>query len=340
MDPLTNNLLAWYDQTRRILPWRETPSPYRTWVSEVMLQQTRVETVLPYFDRFMKRFPTVHALAEADEDDVLGLWSGLGYYSRARNMHRTAKIVHEAGAFPSDAVGLRALPGIGEYMAAAIASIAFNEDIATVDGNIARVMSRLHADGSPRKMMWTHARSHLPAGRAGDYNQALMDLGARVCIPKNPRCDDCPVQEHCLAHSRDSVSAFPPPKPKRKVPEVFMGCLAVHHDGQFWFGRRPSKGLWAGLWELPTATFKKTPTTNDIQHHFGLETKKLGVIRHVLTHRIVHLAVFVADESNPIGPFHYSNFRPMGLNNLESLGTSSLTEKALAMAQDWTDMRA
>ena len=164
--PASKNL-SWYEQTRRILPWREAPSPYRTWVSEVMLQQTRVETVLPYFERFMKRFPTVNALADAEEDDVLGLWSGLGYYSRARNMHRTAKIVREAGAFPADAAGLRALPGIGEYMAAAIASIAFNEDIATVDGNIARVMSRLHADASPRKMMWTHARS-IAARRAGD----------------------------------------------------------------------------------------------------------------------------------------------------------------------------
>ena len=339
MDRFSKNLLDWYDRTRRKLPWREAPSPYRTWISEVMLQQTRVETVLPYYDRFMKRFPDVESLANASEDEVLGLWSGLGYYSRARNMHRTAQLVRDAGQFPFDSHGLRALPGIGEYMAAAIASIALNEDVATVDGNIARVMSRLHADPSPRKKMWEHARLHLPKGRAGDYNQALMDLGARLCVPRNPRCEPCPVQMDCSAYAKDQVDQFPPPKPKRKVPEVFMGCLAAYHEGRFWYGRRPNVGLWAGLWEFPTTEFDTTPTQQDMLKHFGVSARCLGEIRHVLTHRIVHMSVFIANVADPVGPYKYAKFGALTAEQVQSIGTSSLTQKAIAMAQDWMDTR-
>ena len=210
-----------------------------------MLQQTQVNTALPYFERFMERFPTVEELAKAPEDDVLSLWSGLGYYSRARNMHKTAKIVVEKGQFPLDIKGLRALPGIGEYMAAAIASIALGQDEATVDGNIARVMSRLHADSGPRRLMWGHARAHLPVGRAGDYNQALMDLGARICRPKRAACVECPVQEHCQAYALDAVHLYPPAKSKRTVPTRRIEAFWFERHGAILLGRRPAEEAFA-----------------------------------------------------------------------------------------------
>ena len=335
MDPIAKDLLNWYDQNRRILPWREEPSPYRTWVSEVMLQQTRVDTVLPYFDRFMRRFPTVDSLSEASVDEVLGMWSGLGYYSRARNMHKAAQQVVKDGSFPFDIEGLRSLPGVGEYMAAAIASIALGHDEATVDGNIARVMSRLHADASPRKAMWTHARAHLPEGRAGDYNQALMDLGARVCLPRQARCESCAVSSHCEAYSLGQVDRFPPQKKKKKAPTVQMGCISVRGSGGIWLGRRPQEGLWGGLWEMPTVELSTgvENTEEHVQTWFGDEVRLVGRIRHILTHRIVDLHVFSAANSEAAGPFHYEGFRMYDPEQLDALGVSALTTKAIKLCQ-------
>jgi A/G-specific adenine glycosylase len=288
----------------------------------------------------MARFPTVADLAQAQEDEVLSLWSGLGYYSRARNMHKASKMVFEAGEFPVDEEGFRALPGVGEYMAAAIASIALGHDVATVDGNIARVMSRLHADASPRKTMWKHARTHLPAGRAGDYNQALMDLGSRICIPKNPRCSLCPVDVDCRALSTDTVALYPPPKVKKKVPETHMACIAVGEGERFWLGRRPSKGLWGGLWELPTLESSTAPTATQAEQWFGVPASGIGVIRHVLTHRIIWMSVFGADVTGPYGPLHYEEFKLVNRQQIQVLGVSRLTEKTMAMAQDWRAMRS
>jgi A/G-specific adenine glycosylase len=335
LDSIAKDLLNWYDRERRTLPWREHPSPYRTWVSEVMLQQTRVDTVLPYFDRFMTRFPTVQDLAVAELDEVLGLWSGLGYYSRARNMHTSAKQVHEAGTFPLDINGLRELPGIGEYMAAAIASIALGHDVATVDGNIARVMSRLHADPSPRKAMWAHAEAHLPVGRAGDYNQALMDLGARICLSRGPRCHECPVSAHCEALETDQVSQFPLPKKKRAVPTVRMACVVVPNSAGFWFGRRGQNGLWGGLWELPTVDLPPSGTdvVEFVSRWFGGPVGPLGRIRHILTHRIIDLHVVIAPHADILGPFHYEQFERFGPQALTKVGISALTKKALELAQ-------
>jgi A/G-specific adenine glycosylase len=300
-----------------------------------MLQQTRVDTVLPYFDRFMARFPTVEDLAVADLDEVLGLWSGLGYYSRARNMHTTAKQVHEAGSFPFDIKGLRGLPGIGEYMAAAIASIALGQDVATVDGNIARVMSRLHADASPRKAMWAHADAHLPTGRAGDYNQALMDMGARICLPRGPSCHECPISIHCEAYETDQVSKFPPAKKKRTVPTVRMACVVVPNSTGFWFGRRAPNGLWGGLWELPTVDLPSTISDvgEFVSQWFGGPVGQLGRIHHILTHRIIDLHVVIAAPADILGPFHYEQFERFGPQALTRVGISALTKKALRLAQ-------
>ncbi|MEC8422612.1 MAG: A/G-specific adenine glycosylase, partial [Myxococcota bacterium] len=208
MHPLSRDLLAWYDAHRRILPWRDDGAgPYRTWISEVMLQQTRVETVKPYFARWMERFPTVEDLAAAPQDEVLAMWSGLGYYSRARNIHRAAQMVVEAGTFPTDLASVRALPGVGEYIAGAIASIALGLDEPAVDGNLERVLSRVHAHRGGRRAITAIARTLLPSGRAGDWNQALMDVGSGFCIPKAPRCPDCPLQRHCIAYARGTPTA-------------------------------------------------------------------------------------------------------------------------------------
>jgi len=341
LDSLAQNLLNWYDRERRKLPWREEVNPYRTWVSEVMLQQTRVDTVIPYFERFMDRFPTVQHLAEADLDEVLSMWSGLGYYSRARNMHRAANVIKAGDRFPDDVSGLRSLPGVGEYISAAIASIAFGRDVATVDGNIARVMARVHVDPSPRKRMWGHAQTHLPVGRAGDYNQALMDLGARICIPKNPRCPICPVKTDCRAATDGTADQFPPPKPKRQVPEVHMACVAVRDHEDLWLGRRPNEGLWGGLWELPTVKIDHNSNISDAETWFGAALTEVGKIRHVLTHRVIQLRVYTSKNSNDVGPFHYDEFGRFSKTEMGQVGTSRLTEKALAMVlQSVTETRS
>ncbi|MCJ7718049.1 MAG: A/G-specific adenine glycosylase, partial [Anaerolineales bacterium] len=200
-----NRMLSWYSTNARDLPWRTSRDPYLIWVSEIMLQQTRVETVIPYFNRWIKTFPTLKSLAEASEDQVLSLWEGLGYYSRARNLHLTSKIVSEnfGGVLPRDSNSLQILPGIGRYTAGAIASIAFNEDAPIVDGNIRRVYTRFFNIGTPvqtsktERYLWSLAKENLPSGMAGEFNQALMEFGALICLPKNPDCTNCPLQNDC-----------------------------------------------------------------------------------------------------------------------------------------------
>ncbi|NOY25696.1 MAG: A/G-specific adenine glycosylase, partial [Oligoflexia bacterium] len=229
-------LLAWYQAHHRSLPWRpeavDLRDPYRTWLSEIMLQQTRVETVVPYFHRFLARFPTVDALALAPLDDVLAVWSGLGYYSRARNLHAAARLVAAAGSFPDTLVGLRALPGVGAYVSGAVASIAFGLDAAAVDGNVERVLSRLFAYRGPRSGVHRLASAMLPSGQAGDFNQALMDLGSSVCTARSPSCPACPLETDCRALAAKRIDQFPLKKTRRSVPQ--RDALAV----VLWRGQR------------------------------------------------------------------------------------------------------
>jgi len=298
-----------------------------------MLQQTRVDTVIPYFERFMDRFPTVHALAEADPDTVMSLWSGLGYYSRARNLQRAAAIIVQQGYFPDDLEGLRALPGIGEYIAGAVASIAFGLDVATVDGNIARVMARVHADASSRRQMWAHTETHLPKGRAGDYNQALMDLGARICVPRSPRCEQCPISAECTAAGTDTVHLYPPAKIKKKVPEAHLACVVELRNGTYLLGRRPEEGLWGGLWEFPTTTWTGGDDASAVAAWWGAKLEYVGTIRHVLTHRVFHLAVFVPVGDSADRTLKYKRVARFTCEQLEEVGTSRLTAKALEIVQ-------
>jgi len=337
MDPLAKDLLAWYDADARVLPWRSEPSPYRTWLSEVMLQQTQVDTVIPYFERFLKRFPAVEDLAVAPLDEVLEMWSGLGYYSRARNLHKAAGIVSEKGTFPFDIKGLRSLPGVGEYMAAAIASIAYGQDEATVDGNIARVMARVHADRGPRKGMWTHARQHLPPGRAGDYNQALMDLGARICRPRSPKCPKCPVSSHCEARALGVVDEIPAPKVRKAAPVSQLEAHVFERNGLYLLARRPVEGLWGGLWEFPTIGSagkhwakderrRKWDAAYGVPHQAG---PVLFETRHVLSHRIFQYALQRSTGEAPIALGEYTEMRWVQMDPKPSIGLSALTSKGL-----------
>jgi len=320
MEAITKDLLAWYDAHRRILPWREEPTVYRVWISEVMLQQTRVDTVLPYFERFMNRFPTVEALAEAPLDDVLKLWSGLGYYSRARNLHKTATEISKRGVFPKDIKGLRELSGVGEYMAGAIGSIALGLDVATVDGNIARVMARLHVDAGSRRAMWSHAERLVPAGRAGDHNQALMDLGARICTPRSPSCVHCPISAHCLAFTTGNPERYPPPKAKRPSPRVHLQACCYHKGGHVWMAKRGPEGLWAGLWEFP-------------QLQKPENSEKIFETNHLLTHRRIEFELWLSPGEPPEPTDQYPQYKWIPLVEVDALGISALTRKALGAVQ-------
>jgi len=245
---LRRALLHWYNQNRRELPWRRDAEPYRVWVSEIMLQQTRVAAVLDHYARFMQRFPTVQALAAARESSVLAAWSGLGYYHRARRMHEAAKVIvrERKGNFPLTAEEWRKLPGVGRYTAAAIASIAFGEAVAVVDGNVERVLVRMLGFGEGREALWQQAERLLDRERPGDFNQALMELGATVCTPRAPQCLICPLYAWCKSRGAEAV----PPKESRKRKQLY--CALANKGGAVLMVQRPANAsLMAGMWELP-----------------------------------------------------------------------------------------
>ena len=254
-------VLAWYDQFgRKDLPWQQNMTPYRVWVSEIMLQQTQVATVIPYYERFMQQLPTVDALARAEADEVLHLWTGLGYYSRARNLHRTAQIVvnEHGGEFPASVEGLQALPGIGRSTAGAIASLSMGLRASILDGNVKRVLARYHAvEGWPGEKavhdrLWVIAERYTPQQRFNHYTQAMMDLGATLCTRSKPSCLLCPVQAGCEARRLGQPTAYPHSKPRKTLPvRQCVMPLLVNPQGEVWLQRRPDSGLWGGLWCPP-----------------------------------------------------------------------------------------
>ena len=262
------NLLRHYARHQRDLPWRRTRDPYAIWISEVMLQQTRVDTVIPDYRRWLERFPNVEALAKAKEDEVLRVWQGLGYYSRARRLHQGARVVRErhGGVLPGSSQELRGLPGVGEYTAGAVASIAFGEVVPAVDGNVKRVLSRLFdlPSATPGEFR-ALARELVDPERPGDFNQALMELGALVCTPRPPRCGECPISSECLALRRGTAAERPVPKIKKPIPEVDVAVLVVvakDEDGGLWLllRKRPPTGLLAGMWEFPGVEVTNEPS--------------------------------------------------------------------------------
>ena len=292
---LFETLLRWYDENKRVLPWRDDVDPYRVWVSEIMLQQTRVETVKSYFTRWMRLFPTLRALAEAEEDEVLKAWEGLGYYSRARNLHRAAKTVCETcgGVLPAKKEELRRLPGIGEYTAGAILSIAFGIAEPAVDGNVLRVVSRLTADPSDvsdtavRKRVADDLRPLMPAGRTSEFTQALFELGALVCLPNDAyKCEECPLRASCAACRSGTQSRYPvkPQKAKQRTQEITV--LVCTAEGKFALRKRPEKGLLANLYEFPNEAGRLAPA--EVGARFGSDAivTPLPAATHVFTHLI------------------------------------------------------
>ncbi len=264
---IRSSLTTWYDRCKRDLPWRGSSDPYAVWVSEIMLQQTQVRTVIPYYRRFLERFPDVPTLARAPLSDVLKSWEGLGYYTRARNLHRAAQTVlrdHD-GHLPAEPAQLRKLPGIGQYTAAAIASIAFGLDHSVLDGNVTRVLCRLfHVTDSPaqtaaRKTLLDLAEALIPKGRAGHFNQAVMDLGATVCLPRNPACDACPLGRFCQARAQGDQAELPVKAPRKPVPHQTLLVALIRRRGRLLIVRRPSTGLLADLWNFPTPPAQGAP---------------------------------------------------------------------------------
>lgn len=304
-------LLDWYARHARQMPWRDHPDPYCVWVSEIMLQQTRVETVIPYYQLWVGRFPTITALAEAPEQEVLRLWEGLGYYSRARNLHRAARIVLEkhGGRLPDQVEELIRLPGIGRYTAGAIASIAFGKDEAALDGNIRRVLSRVFDMSLPvqskegEARLWALARENLPRGKAGDYNQALMDLGAMVCLPRSPLCEQCPLREVCKAYQSGNQTERPVRMAKEPIPHYIVTAAVIWRDGQVLITQRPEKGLLGGLWEFPGGKLEQGENLSDallreIHEELGVKIvvgASMGVYRHAYTHFRVTLHAFCCE---------------------------------------------
>ncbi|MGY8869166.1 MAG: A/G-specific adenine glycosylase, partial [Pseudomonadales bacterium] len=254
-------VLDWFDQHgRHNLPWQQDKTAYFTWISEIMLQQTQVTTVIPYFERFIERFPDVQTLANAEQDEVLHLWTGLGYYARARNLHKTAQIVATDyyGEFPQTVEALEQLPGIGRSTAGAVLSISTGKRAAILDGNVKRVLARFYAlegwTGSTanQKTLWEYAERNTPQKRVGEYTQAMMDLGATLCTRSKPSCPSCPLQNHCTALKLGRSSEFPHPKPKKKIPvKQTIMLLLQDEQQQTLLQQRPPTGLWGGLWSLP-----------------------------------------------------------------------------------------
>lgn len=301
----SERVLAWFDSHgRKDLPWQLKPTPYRVWVSEIMLQQTQVATVIPYYNRFMLRFPDAVGLANAAEDDVLHHWSGLGYYARARNLQRAAQIVRDeyGGKFPESFDEVAALPGIGRSTAGAILSLACGQQHAILDGNVKRVLARHAAiDGWPGnaqtlQRLWKIAEARLPAERFDHYSQAMMDLGATVCTRTKPACDACPVASDCVAHIESRQAEFPGRKPKQVLPERSVDMLLIEHNGELLLEKRPPAGIWGGLWSLPEAENGEAL----LREQFGnVAIVELPRLTHTFSHFRLHIRPLHAAVSKP-----------------------------------------
>ena len=304
MSSFAGRLMRWQAQHgRHDLPWQRTRDPYRIWLAEIMLQQTQVATVIPYYERFLARFPDVRSLARASIDAVLTLWSGLGYYSRARNLHAAARAVLEqhGGKFPRTRAGLESLPGVGRSTAAAIAAFAFGEREAILDGNVKRVLARHFAvrgragDARVERRLWRLAESLLPKRGIEPYTQALMDLGATVCVRARPACERCPVRASCIAHAQGRTAAYPQARVRKAVPVKSTAMLLLLRAGEVLLEKRPPAGIWGGLWCLPELQMSEDPRRH-CERKFGARLasmEKLPLLRHGFTHFTLDIAPIV-----------------------------------------------
>lgn len=318
-DNMSELLLAWFIRHgRRDLPWQINPTPYRVWISEIMLQQTQVATVIPYFERFMQRFPQVQALAAAALDEVLHLWSGLGYYARARNLHRAAQVICTTcqGQFPDEFAALLNLPGIGRSTAGAILALSSGQRHAILDGNVKRVLARLHAvpgwPGHPKvqAQLWILAELHTPGANVASYTQAIMDLGATVCTRRLPDCPRCPLQTLCLAHAEQRTADYPAPGPRKLLPRRSTMMLMLRNErGEVLLEQRPPAGIWGGLWSFPECTARADITDADTQNIGRWSVERLGfsldaiefwpVLSHVFSHFQLDITPVSANVCTP-----------------------------------------
>lgn len=333
-------VLEWYDAHARSLPWRAPPGAsamdaYRVWLSEIMLQQTTVAAVLPYFEKFTRKWPDIDALAAADEAEVLAAWAGLGYYSRARNMVKTARIVSAMGGFPTDEAALRALPGLGPYTAAAIAAIAFDQRAVVVDANIERVVARICAIATPlptgKTEIYRQADMLTPDRRAGDYAQALMDIGASICTAKKALCSLCPLAHACKACAAGDMLAYPVKAPKKARPVRHGAAFWVKSGSKVLLVRRPEQGMLAGMRALPDDNWRAKSDGDGIPP-FAADWRNCGTVRHVFSHFALELTVYCVIADTQI-PFSTGEWWPLG--QIAEAGLPSLFAKAaqLAIAQ-------
>jgi A/G-specific adenine glycosylase len=307
---LQQRLLKWYGEHQRDLPWRNATDPYPVWISEVMLQQTQVQTVIPYYLKFLEHFPSIAALAQADTDALLRLWAGLGYYSRARNLRKAARVIIEqfAGRFPQNYSEVLALPGIGRYTAAAIVSIAFGQPYAVVDGNVSRVLARLLSlSGDPKSSLvqgrlWDAAQQLLMQTRPGDFNQALMELGATVCSPRQPKCLLCPWTQQCLARRQGLQELLPEKARRERTSRSRQAAVVISHRGRFLIVRRSNQRLLKGFWEFPAVELRRNGSAAKSVARLAAETlgfnlssmEPLMTVKHSITTRRIELQVFQA----------------------------------------------
>jgi A/G-specific adenine glycosylase len=346
---IRRKLLRWYDSGHRDLPWRRTADPYAIWVAETMLQQTQVTTVVPYYQRFLERFPTIKALARAPLRHVLALWSGLGYYRRAENLKKSARelILNYRGRLPDDHDTLLSLPGIGEYTAGALMSIAFGQAYPALDGNARRALGRIFRLSSQAELRKLATRL-VPKTRPAAFNQAVMELGARICVPKTPRCPQCPVALHCRARRDHPALRSAAPRPK-VLKEVFWPLVIVRRNGKYLLRRRSGGGMLAGLWEFPGGAENNDTARAALKYHLREVTgnlgrhRRIGAVHHTITNKKIHAPIFLIDVA-PHAEIRLanSNWRWVAPSSLRHYPVSSMTLKAakLLTRQDlWTEYR-
>jgi A/G-specific adenine glycosylase len=339
MDFFSSKIIEWYSQHKRELPWRNTKDPYKIWLSEIILQQTQVKQGLPYYQKFIKTFPSVSELANANEEEVMKLWQGLGYYSRARNLHFAAKQIHQAGFFPKEYKDIITLKGVGEYTAAAIASFAFKLPYAVVDGNVFRLLSRFYGidtpiDTSKGKREFSEIAQTLLVKKEPDtHNQAIMEFGSQMCKPKQPNCNSCPLRDECIAFANNTIHLLPVKKGKVKVKTVFFEYFFFKMNGYTLVNKRANDGIWQNMYEFPLITTNDLKNTEEILNHNQFESWVKGIdfiiesiseFKHILTHRKINARFWEINCQNTLPA---SNFQKIKIETIDKLAVSRLIEK-------------
>ena len=339
MDFFSSKIIKWYSQHKRELPWRNTKDPYKIWLSEIILQQTQVKQGLPYYQKFIKTYPSVSELANANEEDVLKLWQGLGYYSRARNLHFAAKQIHQAGFFPKEYKDIIRLKGVGEYTAAAIASFAFKLPHAVVDGNVFRLLSRFYGidtpiDTSKGKRQFSEIAQILLVKKEPDtHNQAIMEFGSQMCKPKQPNCNSCPLRDECVAFANNTIHLLPVKKGKVKVKTVFFEYFFFKMNGYTLVNKRANDGIWQNMYEFPLITTNDLKNTEEILNHNQFESWVKGIefiiesiseFKHILSHRKINARFWEINCQNTLPT---SNFQKIKIETMDKLAVSRLIEK-------------